>query len=93
MSYFNSFVSTAVGGFHWQALDESPRPRQVWRRGPELQSKKIVSYEEGGTNGMDGPDIISRVGMILVTNSAAGGRLEAWVVPICGDSQAVCASE
>jgi hypothetical protein len=93
MSYFKSFVSTAVGGFHWQALDESPRPRQVWKRGPELQSKKIVSYEEGGTNGMDGPDIISRVGMILVTNSAAGGRLEAWVVPICGDSQAVCASE
>lgn len=28
---------TPVGGFHWMPLDESPRPRQVWRRGPELQ--------------------------------------------------------
>jgi hypothetical protein len=28
---------TPVGGFHWMPLDESPRPRQVWKRGPELQ--------------------------------------------------------
>ena len=84
---------TPVGGFHWMPLDESPRPRQVWKREPELQSKKIVCYEEGGTNGLDGPDMLSKVGMLLVTNAATGGRLEAWLVPICGDSQAVCASE
>lgn len=28
---------TPVGGFHWMPLDNSPRPRQVWKRGPELQ--------------------------------------------------------
>ena len=28
---------TPVGGFHWMPLDESPRPRQVWKRGAELQ--------------------------------------------------------
>lgn len=94
--YLWLFFSLLVGGFHWQALDESPRPRQVWKRGPELQSKKIVCYEEGGTNGMDGPDIISKVGMLLVTSNNTDkevGALEAWVVPICGDSQAICASE
>jgi hypothetical protein len=84
---------TPVGGFHWMPLDESPRPRQVWKRGPELQGKKIVCYEEGGSNGLDGVDMLSQVGMLLVTNGANGGRLEAWLVPICGDSQAVCASE
>lgn len=57
------------------------------------KGKKIVSYEEGGTNGLDGPDMLSRVGMLLVTNAATGGRLESWLLPICGDSQAICASE
>ncbi|VEU44210.1 unnamed protein product [Pseudo-nitzschia multistriata] len=86
---------TPVGGFHWMPLDESPRPRQVWKRGPELQGKKIVSYEEGGANGYDGLDMLSKVGMLLVTNSADAtnsGSLEAWLVPICGDSKVVCAS-
>lgn len=27
---------TPVGGFHWVPLDESPRPIQVWKRGPAL---------------------------------------------------------
>eukprot|EP00537_Pseudo-nitzschia_pungens_P005976 CAMPEP_0172360890 /NCGR_PEP_ID=MMETSP1060-20121228/4819_1 /TAXON_ID=37318 /ORGANISM="Pseudo-nitzschia pungens, Strain cf. cingulata" /LENGTH=2771 /DNA_ID=CAMNT_0013082989 /DNA_START=94 /DNA_END=8409 /DNA_ORIENTATION=+ len=87
---------TPVGGFHWMPLDESPRPRQVWKRGTELQGKKIVSYEEGGTNGFDGPDMLSTVGLLLVTNSSGKtvdvNGLEAWLVPICGDSQVVCAS-
>ena len=52
-----------------------------------------MCYEEGGTNGLDGPDMLSKVGMLLVTNASTGGRLEAWLVPICGDSQAICASE
>ncbi|CAJ1959779.1 unnamed protein product [Cylindrotheca closterium] len=84
---------TPVGGFHWMPLDESPRPRQVWKRGPELQGKKIVCYEEGGTNGLDGPDMLSKVGMLLVTNTAVGGSVEAWLVPICGDSLALCAHD
>jgi hypothetical protein len=86
---------TPVGGFHWMPLDESPRPRQVWKRGDELQGKKIVCYEEGGTNGFDGPDMLSKVGLLLVTDSVdavGGGNLEAWLVPICGDSQAICVS-
>jgi hypothetical protein len=86
---------TPVGGFHWMPLDESPRPRQVWKRGPELQGKKIVNYEEGGANGFDGHDMLSKVGLLLATGSVetvGGGSLEAWLVPICGDSQAICAS-
>ena len=86
---------TPVGGFHWMPLDESPRPRQVWKRGDELQGKKIVCYEEGGSNGFDGPDMLSKVGLLLATDSVdavGGGNLEAWLVPICGDSQAICAS-
>ena len=87
---------TPVGGFHWMPLDESPRPRQVWKRGPELQGKKIVNYEEGGANGFDGHDMLSKVGLLLATGSVetvGGGSLEAWLVPICGDSQAICASQ
>lgn len=79
---------TPVGGFHWMPLEESPRPHQVWKRGAELQGKKVVSYEEGGSNGLEGPDIISRVGLVMVTMASGGGALEAWIVPIDGDSQA-----
>jgi hypothetical protein len=87
---------TPVGGFHWMPLEESPRPHQVWKRGPELQGKKVVSYEEGGSNGSDGPDILARVGLVMVTqasSSSSGGgpgsaALEAWIVPIDGDSVA-----
>lgn len=28
---------TPIGGFHWLPLAKSPRPRQVWKRGAELQ--------------------------------------------------------
>ena len=28
---------TPIGGFHWLPLANSPRPRQVWKRGDELQ--------------------------------------------------------
>lgn len=79
---------TPVGGFHWMPLEESPRPHQVWKRGAELQGKKVVSYEEGGSNGLDGPDILSRVGLVMVTKASGGGALEAWIVPVDGDSQA-----
>jgi hypothetical protein len=85
---------TPVGGFHWMPLDESPRPHQVWKRGPDLQGKKVVTYEEGGSNGLDGPDILSRVGLVMVTKaSSGGGSLEAWIVPISGDSNAVQVSD
>lgn len=79
---------TPVGGFHWKPLEESPRPHQVWKRGPELRGKKVVSYEEGGSNGLDGAGISSRVGFVTVTRSSGGGSLEGWLLPISGDSQA-----
>ena len=54
---------TPVGGFHWKPLEESPRPHQVWKRGTELQGKKVVNYEEGGSNGGGNDEICSRVGL------------------------------
>lgn len=84
---------TPVGGFHWMPLEESPRPHQVWKRGADLQGKKVVNYEEGGSNGHDGPDILSRVGLVMVTKATGGGTLEAWIVPIDGDSKASQVSE
>lgn len=84
---------TPVGGFHWMPLEEQPRPHQVWKRGPDLQGKKVVSYEEGGSNGLDEEDIRSRVGLIMVTKSTGAGFLEAWIIPIVGDSQAVQVSD
>jgi hypothetical protein len=78
---------TPVGGFHWKPLEESPRPHQVWKRGPELQGKKIVTYEEGGSNGGENDDIFSTVGLITVTRSSGGSSLEGWLLPISGDSK------
>ena len=79
---------TPVGGFHWMPLEETPRPHQVWKRGPELQGKKVVDYEEGGSNGLDGPDILSRVGLVLATRGFGQSALEGWILPITGDSKA-----
>lgn len=79
---------TPVGGFHWMPLEESPRPHQVWKRGAELQGKKVVSYEEGGSNGLDDAEILSRVGLVMATRSSGANSLEGWLVPISGDSQA-----
>ena len=84
---------TPVGGFHWMPLDESPRPQQVWKRGPDLAGKKVVAYEEGGSNGLDGPDILSRLGLIMVTKATGESSLESWIVPIAGDSVAVQVSD
>lgn len=81
---------TPVGGFHWMPLDESPRPRQVWKRGPDLQGKKIVAYEEGGSNGLSGPDARSTVALLLVSTASSGTPLEAWLMPVCGDSRSLC---
>jgi len=83
---------TPVGGFHWMPLDESPRPRQVWKRGSDLQGKKIVTYEEGGSNGLVGPLARSTVALLLVSTASTGTPMEAWLMPICGDSRAVCVS-
>ena len=78
---------TPVGGFHWSPLDESPRPRQVWKRGPGLQSKKIVSYEEGGCNGGAGSDMRSTLALLMVSTANSGAPVEAWCLPVNGDSR------
>lgn len=83
---------TPVGGFHWMPLSESPRPRQVWKRGSGLQAKKIVSYEEGGSNGEGGSAIRSTVALVLVSQASSGTPLEAWLMPISGGSRAICVS-
>lgn len=84
---------TPVGGFHWIPLDESPRPRQVWKRGPDLQGKEIVAYEEGGGNGKPGADARSKVALLLVSAASSGTPLEAcWLMPVAGDSRPVCVS-
>lgn len=84
---------TPVGGFHWMPLEESPRPHQVWKRGPDLQGKKVVSYEEGGSNGLDESEIRSKLGLVMVTKETGGGFLESWIIPINGDSRAVQVSD
>lgn len=82
---------TPVGGFHWLPLEDSPRPQQVWKRGKELHGTKIVSYEEGGSNGLDGQAILSRVGLVMATRIDAS--LEAWIMPIAGDSKPILISD
>lgn len=72
---------TTAGGFHWKPLDENPQPIMIWKRGPELQGKKVLLYEEGGTNGHDIlGGIKSRLGLVLATQQ--GLALEAWLVSV-----------
>jgi len=78
---------TPVGGFHWMPLDESPRPRQVWKRGSDLQGRKIVSYEEGGCNGGTGRGMRSTLALMLTSTSTSGAPVEAWCLPVNGDSK------
>lgn len=56
------------------------------------QGKKIISYEEGGSNGKDGPDALSRAALLLAASSSSPLGLQAWIVPVCGDSRALLAS-
>lgn len=82
---------TPVGGFHWTPLDDAPRPRQAWKRGPDLQGKKIIAYEEGGSNGLTGASVRSTVALLLASVSTSS-PVEAWIMPLCGASHAVCVS-
>ena len=75
---------TPAGGFHWMPLDVSPRPRQVWKRGPTLQGKKIISYEEGGSNGESGTLIRSTMALLLTSTSTTEAPVEAWCLPVTG---------
>jgi len=74
-------------------LEDSPRPKQVWRRGPGLQRKKIVSYEEGGSNGLPDSECRSAIALILATSSSPDDLIEAWCHSIGGGSTPLCISE
>ena len=83
---------TPIGGFHWKPLDESPRPCQVWKRGPELESKKILSYEEGGSNGRLGVDARSTVALVLASSITSASTVEAYCIALDGGSSLVTIS-
>jgi len=84
---------TPIGGFHWMPLEESPRPRQIWRRGRDLQGKKIVSYEEGGSNGKVGPDRRSTMALVMTSTAASGDPVEAWCLSLSSGFSPFCASQ
>ncbi|KAL7540930.1 hypothetical protein ACHAXR_010494, partial [Thalassiosira sp. AJA248-18] len=84
---------TPIGGFHWKPLDESPRPCQVWKRGPELESKKILSYEEGGTNGQTGANVRSTVALVIASSATPKSTtVEAYCIAMNGRSSMLCMS-
>lgn len=78
---------TPIGGFHWKPLDLSPRPFQVWKRGQELESKKILSYEEGGSNGLIGVNARSTVALVIASSaSPRSASVEAYCIAMYSDS-------
>jgi len=77
---------TPIGGFHWMPLDNEPRPHQVWKRGTELQGKKIVLYEEGGSNGERGRLSKSTDALLLVLSGNDTPAVEAWCLKLRGQS-------
>lgn len=85
---------TPVGGFHWKPLDSAPRPRQIWSRGSALQGKKIINYEEGGSNGLPVPDCKSRVALVLATTtSSESDPVEAWCLSVGDGLKPLCLSD
>lgn len=83
---------TPIGGFHWKPLDESPRPCQVWKRGPELESKKILAYEEGGSNGQIGVNARSTVALVMASSATPTATVEAYCIGMNGRSSLLCVS-
>lgn len=83
---------TPVGGFHWKPLDDSPRPRLVWKRGSELDSKKILAYEEGGSCGQDQPQR-SNVALILASEGTSDADVEAYCISMENESYRTCVSQ
>ena len=83
---------TPIGGFHWRPLDESPRPVQVWKRGPQLESKKILTYEEGGSNGHAGADAMSSVALVMTSSPSSGSLVEAYCIALGEESKLLCLS-
>ncbi|KAL3810747.1 hypothetical protein ACHAXA_008560 [Cyclostephanos tholiformis] len=84
---------TPIGGFHWKPLDLSPRPFLVWKRGPELESKKILSYEEGGSNGLIGINARSTVALVVASSaSPRSASVEAYCIAMYSGHVPLCIS-
>ena len=84
---------TPIGGFHWKPLDLSPRPFQVWKRGPDLESKKILSYEEGGSNGLVGINARSTVALVIASSaSPRSASVEAYCIAMYSGYGPLCIS-
>ena len=82
---------TPIGGFHWKPLDKMPRPCQVWKRGPELESKKILTYEEGGSNGLTGTNVRSTVALVTVSSATPESMsMEAYCIAMYSGSSTSC---
>ena len=84
---------TPIGGFHWKPLDQSPRPSQVWKRGPELEAKKILTYEEGGSNGLTGANARSTVALVIASSATPRSTtVEAYCIAMYSGSGLLCLS-
>ena len=74
-------------------LEESPKPKQIWRRGRDLQGKKIISYEEGGSNGLLESESRSTIALVLTSSaSTSGDPVEAWCLSVGGGLTPLCVS-
>ena len=74
-------------------LEESPRPKQIWRRGRDLQGKKIISYEEGGSNGLLDSESRSTVALVLASSANLQGEpVEVWCLSVSGGLKPLCLS-
>uniref|UniRef100_A0A7S1BSR1 Uncharacterized protein n=1 Tax=Corethron hystrix TaxID=216773 RepID=A0A7S1BSR1_9STRA len=86
---------TPLGGFHWMPLALEPRPRRVWLRGQELQGKRILAYEEGGSNGyQERSPPRSTVALLLTPSSPSAPPsgtpcVDAWCIRLNRESTAV----
>ncbi|KAL3780138.1 hypothetical protein ACHAWO_008198 [Cyclotella atomus] len=83
---------TPIGGFHWKPLDESPRPRQVWSRGTELESKKILTYEEGGSCLGNDQSARSSVALVLASHGTSDATVEAFCISLERETSRLCIS-
>lgn len=73
-------------------LEDSPRPKQIWRRGRDLQGKKILNYEEGGSNGLLGSESRSVLALVLASSKGPDDPAEAWCVSVEGGLKPLCIS-
>ena len=83
---------TPIGGFHWMPLEDPTRPKLIWRRGDKLEGRKIISYEEGGSNGSLGSHAKPLTALLLVSSVSQKSPIEVWCVPLAEHANSMCIS-